>query len=266
MALSCSRAMSAGASRQLSRIGIQLYTVRSLMAKDVDGTLARLAEIGYGEVEFAGYFNRSPAQIRAVLATNRLASPSTHVQIPADDDAWSRTLDVAREVGHEWVVIAYVDESLRRTPDVWARFADRFNVLAAKAKDRGLRFAYHNHDFEFVRVGDRTGYDVLLSRTDPALVDFEMDLYWVTKAGADPLDLFSRYPHRFPLLHAKDATAAPARAMADVGSGTIEFAQMFGHAEQSGMQHVYVERDDAPDPLASARNSFRYLSALRYNT
>ncbi|MDQ2665776.1 MAG: TIM barrel protein, partial [Gemmatimonadota bacterium] len=138
----------------------------------------------------------------------------------------------------------------------------------AITRSHGLRLGYHNHDFEFMHVGDVTGLDVLLSKTDPKLVDFEMDLYWVTKGGGDPIALFKRYPHRFPLMHAKDATAAPAMAMADVGSGTINFAKIFAQAKTSGMQHVYVERDDAgdkgADPLVSATNSFRYLSRLSY--
>jgi sugar phosphate isomerase/epimerase len=251
------------ASVHLQRIGIQLYTVRNLMEKDLEGTLAKVADIGYNEVEFAGYFGRTPKQIRALLLSNRLTSPSSHIPLPANDDAWSRALDDARETGHEWAVIPWLDDTMRKADD-WPRHADRFNSLAAKARQAGLRFAYHNHDFEFMRVGDGTGLDVLLSKTDPALVDFEMDLYWVTKAGADPLDLISRYPKRFKLMHAKDATAAPERAMAPVGQGTIDFAKIFERERTSGMQHVYVEHDQAPDPIQSATTSYQYLAALKY--
>lgn len=244
--------------------GIQLYTLRTLMAKDPDGTIARVAEIGYREVEFAGYFGRTPAQVRGILSANHLTSPSTHTSLPSSDDMWARTLDQAAETGHQWVVIAWLDEPQRSSAADWPRLADRFNQLGAAAKDKGLRLAYHNHDFEFMPVGDATGLDVLLSRTDPALVDFEMDIYWVVKGAHDPLDLIKRYPHRFPLMHAKDATAAPERAMTDVGTGTIDFKTIFENAGMSGMQHVYVEHDSPPgDPLESARVSFRNLAALR---
>lgn len=248
----------------LDAVGIQLYTLRSLMEQDLERTIARVAEIGYREVEFAGYFGRTSTQIRNVLAANHLTSPSAHSPLPANDDAWSIALDQAAEVGHQWVVMPWLDPSQRNGPEIWPRLADRLNQLAAKARDRGLRFAYHNHDFEFVPFGDGTGLDVLLSRTDPSLVDFEMDLYWVVKAGADPLGLIRRYPRRFPLMHAKDATPTPARDMTEVGAGTIDFKTIFENAGLSGMQHVYVEHDSAVDPIESARVSYRYLAALRY--
>ena len=251
------------ASVHLQRIGIQLYTLRSLMEKDLEGTLAKVADIGYAEVEFAGYFGRTPQQIRAQLLANRLTSPSAHIPLPANDDAWSRALADARTVGHEWAVIPWIDVPMRSKADDWPRLADRFNQLAAKAREAGMRFAYHNHDFEFMRAGEGTGLDILLSKTDPALVDFEMDIYWVTKAGADPLDLISRYPKRFPLMHAKDATAAPERAMVDVGRGTVEFAKIFERERTSHMAHVYVEHDQPADAIQSATASYQYLAALK---
>ncbi len=254
--------------RHLPHIGIQLYTLRSLTEKDLEGTLAKVARIGYKEVEFAGYFGKTPAQVRAMLKKTGLTSPSTHTQLPKSDDEFKQVCADAKVIGHKWVVIAWLAPEERKNAEDWARHADHFNKLAAIAKSHGLKFAYHNHDFEFMRVGDVTGLDVLLSKTDPKLVDFEMDLYWVTKGGADPIALFKRYPHRFPLMHAKDATAAPALAMTDVGSGIIDFAKIFAQAKTSGMQHVYVERDDAAehgaDPLVSATTSFKYLSKLSY--
>lgn len=244
-------------------LGLQLYTVRSLMAHDVDGTLATVAEIGYREVEFAGYFGRTPAQVREALARHELAAPSTHVALPDTDDAWARTLDEARLIGHQWVVIAWLDAPMRRTPADWSRIADRFNRLADRARGMGLRFAYHNHDFEFTRVGDASLYDTLLAGTDPHLVDLELDLYWATKAGADPLALIERHPGRFPLLHLKDATAAPERRMTDVGQGTIDFGAILA-ADKAVLAHLFVEHDEPTDPLASARASYRYLSTLRF--
>jgi sugar phosphate isomerase/epimerase len=246
-------------------IGLQLYTLRALMAQDFDGTLASVAKIGYREVEFAGYFGRTPLQVRDALRRHGLAAPSTHLALPASDDAWARALDDAVAIGHAWAVIPWLDASLRRTPDDWSRFAARLDTLGARARQAGLRLAYHNHDFEFSRGPDgRPYFDQLLATTDRTQVDFEMDVYWVTKAGGDPLDYLHRYPGRFPLLHLKDATAAPERGMADVGRGTIDFARILSVAGGEGLRHAFVERDEAPDPLASARASYRYLSTLRY--
>ena len=247
--------------RTLPRIGIQLYTFRAMMEKDVEGTLAKVAGIGFKEVEFAGYFGRTPAQIRDALKANGLTSPSVHIPLPASDDAWQKALDDAKSIGHEWAVMPWLLPEQRKE---WEKLADRLNSLAAMAKKTGLRFAYHNHDFEFAKVGKGTAYDVLLARTDPKLVEFEMDLYWVVKGGADPIHLFKHHPHRFPLLHAKDATPAPERAITDVGSGTIDFAKIFSQHKLSGMKHVYVEHDSATDPIQSATNGYNYLSRLKF--
>jgi sugar phosphate isomerase/epimerase len=241
-------------------IGIQLYTLRSLLERDFDGTLARVAEIGYREVEFAGYYNRTPAQVREVLRRVGLAAPSVHIPLPATDDDWMRALDAAKIIGHEWAVVPWLDPTQRND---FGRLADRLNHLAVMTKNAGLRQAYHNHDFELAAApGGGTYLDLLLARTDPQLVSFEMDVYWVTKAGADPLALMAKYPGRFPLLHIKDATAAPERGIADVGSGTIDWRAVFKAARAQGLQHAFVEHDHPADPLASARASFTYLSSL----
>lgn len=249
------------ANAHLQRIGIQLYTLRSLTSKDLEGTLSKVAEIGYREVEFAGYFGRTPAQIRAMLLANRLTSPSVHIPMPASDDGWKKSIDEARLAGHEWAVVPWLDAAARKD---WQGTAARFNALAELAKAGGMRFAYHNHDFELAKVGNGTALDVLLANTDPKLVDYEMDIYWVVKGGADPMDLITRHPGRFPLLHVKDAGPAPDRKMADVGAGTIEFAKIFASEKASGMRHAFVEHDSPADPLATATASYKHLAALKY--
>jgi sugar phosphate isomerase/epimerase len=245
-------------------LGLQLYTVRSLMKRDFDGTLAKVAAIGYEEVEFAGYFGRTPAQVREALVRHGLRAPSTHIAFPADDAAWQRTLDEAKAIGHEWVTIAWLDEAQRSSPNDWARVADRFNHLGALAKEAGLRFAYHNHDFEFAHVAGSTLFDTLLERTDSKLVGIEMDVYWVTKGGSDPVWYLRHHPGRFPMLHLKDATPAPERRMMDVGAGTIDWAALLTVARDQGTAHAFVEHDEPADPLASIRASYSYLSRLTY--
>jgi sugar phosphate isomerase/epimerase len=248
-------------------LGLQLYTVRSIMEKDFDGTLANVAAAGYKEVEFAGYYGRTPAQVREVLKKNKLSSPSTHIPLPKDDDAWAKSIATVKEIGHEYVVIPWLDPSLRKTPDDFYRLADRLNHLSESATNAGLKFAYHNHDFELAKDpnGAGTYLDMLLSRTDPKRVGYEMDVYWVTKGGGDPIAFFKKYPGRFSLLHLKDATPAPAQDITNVGSGTIDWKKVITAGRAQGTKHAFVENDNAGnEPLPAIRTSEAYLTKLKY--
>jgi sugar phosphate isomerase/epimerase len=142
--------------------------------------------------------------------------------------------------------------------------AQRFNRVAAMARAAGVRFAFHNHNAEFRKIGDAVPLDILLKETDPALVDFQMDLYWVVNAGADPLDYLARFPGRFRMVHVKDSMGPPNHRMADVGAGTIDFKKIFAQSAKAGVEHYFVEHDDPADPLASAAASYKYLHALQY--
>jgi len=270
VALAAKRPESIIARRKLKRVGIQLYTVRNQMQKDVPGTLARIAQIGYKEVEFAGYFGHSPSDIRALLEKNKLSAPSSHVPYPTDWSAWEKTLTEAKTAGHQYVTVAWTPEELRTRPGGFKAVADDFNRAGAAAKKAGLRFAYHNHDYELKTPnGGELPLDTLFKNTDPKLVTFEMDLYWMVKGGADPIAYFKKYPGRITLVHVKDATAAPERKMADVGKGTIDFPKIFEYDEDHGshIAHAFVERDDAtdlPDPFAAIATSYAYLASMNY--
>jgi sugar phosphate isomerase/epimerase len=252
--------------RRLERVGIQLYSVRDEMKRDVAATLARLSQIGYREVEFAGYFDKSPAEIKQLLATNGLTAPSTHVPYELLKGDWAKTLDTAVAIGHEYVTIPWMDPKLRGTAAGWKAIAADFNRGAEQAKGRGLKFAYHNHDFEFKPVEGQVPYDILLAETDPALVDFEMDVYWTVNGGADPLAYFRKHPTRFTMLHIKDSAGPPDHKQVDVGAGKIDFAAVLRlDAEQrKAVKHEFVEHDQPPDPFGFAKNSYDYLSRLEY--
>lgn len=252
--------------RRLERVGIQLYSVRTEMQRDVAATLARLSEIGYREVEFAGYFGRSPAEIRQLLERNRLAAPSTHVPYETLKGDWDAALDHAVAVGHQWVTIPWLAPQQRGSVASWKSIAADFNRGAERARARGLRFAYHNHEFEFKPVEGQIPLDILLADTDPALVDFELDVYWTVNGGADPLAYFRRHPTRFPLLHIKDSAGPPDHRQVDVGQGTIDFAALLRlDAQQRGaVKHAFIEHDQPADPFTFAKNSFDYLSKLEF--
>lgn len=250
-----------GGKDRVEKVGVQLYTVREHMKTSVDTTLARLAGIGYKEVEFAGYFDKTPAQISSLLKTTGLRAPSAHISLNEIRNTWSRTLDVASEIGHEYLVCAYVDAK-ERTIDSYNRIADDFNRAAEQAKAHRIAFAYHNHDFEFDTLGNVMPYDLLLSKCDAKLVLMELDLFWINKAGRDPLVYFAKYPGRFPLVHVKDMKADG--TMVEVGAGKIPFAGYFAHAKQAGIKHYFVEHDNPVDAFASVEHSYKHLKALTF--
>jgi sugar phosphate isomerase/epimerase len=259
------RELFAGArAAHLDPVGLQLYTVRSLMSKDVDGTLATVAGVGYREVEFAGYFNKEPAVLRATLDRLKLKSPSCHVGLDAVEAGFDVTAAAAKTMGHEWLVVASVPGKFFQSVASLKELAQRFNAIGRHAKDAGLRYGYHNHNVEFKPVEGTVPLELLLSETDPALVDFEMDVYWVTQGGGDPLALIEKFPGRFKLLHAKDASGPPDQKMRDVGSGVIDWKKIFAERKKAGAEHVFVERDDAPDPIASITASYDFLHKLSF--
>lgn len=247
---------------KLKRIGMELYTVRGLTAKDLGGTLAQLAKIGYKEVEFAGYFNHPAAEIRSMLDQDGLTAPAVHVSITDIENQGDKTFADAKTIGHQWIVVASLPRGQRETADDWKQVADRFNAAGEKVKAAGFRFGFHNHNDVFKKVGEQLPIDILIRETDPSLVSYEMDVYWVVNGGGNPVELLGKYPGRFKLLHLKDSMGAPEHKMADVGSGTIDFKAVLAHAK--GVDHYFVEHDSPPDPMASAAASFNYLSHLEY--
>jgi len=246
------------------RIGVQLYTVRDAAAKDLPGTLARIAEIGYRDVEFAGYHGRTPAEIRDLLTRFNLGAPSSHIPVASLRGDWKKALDEAKTIGHEFVTIPWLGDGDTSSVDAWKRVAELFNRGGADAKAAGLRFAYHNHDFEFRRIGDVVPFDVLLAETDPALVSYEMDIYWLVKAGHDPMAYFTRYPNRFTMVQVKDSAGPPEHRMVDVGAGAIDFARVLPRAVASGVKHVFVEHDQPADAMASITASYQHLAKLAF--
>jgi sugar phosphate isomerase/epimerase len=249
------------AAGSLGPIGIQLYTVRSEMAKNVESTLATVAQIGYREVEFAGLFGHSAKDVRAMLDRHGLKAPSSHVGMPADMKGWPAMLDDALTLGQSYIITpSFPFDDL--SPDGMKRIADEFNAAGAAARKAGLQFGFHNHAQEFKSDGGRVPYDELLAACDPALVVFEIDIYWMVTGGRDPLDYLARYPHRFPMVHAKDRTADG--RMAAVGAGVIDFPKILAAFERAGLKHCFVEHDNPTDAYASARASFAYLNGLTF--
>jgi sugar phosphate isomerase/epimerase len=261
--LAVPKAIFAAASRhKIESIGLQLYTVREALEKDFEGTLARVAAIGYREVEFAGYFGHAASEVRSSLRRAGLTAPSAHIPLAAIGSGWEGVIENALAIGHRYLVVA----SANGVPDIdgYRRVAEHFNHAGEVAAKAGIRFGYHNHAFEFAPLEGKLPYDVLLEGTDPKYVCFEIDLYWITQGGQDPLGYFMRWPGRIALLHLKDAAGSQPYRMASVGAGTLDWRRILAQGSREGVQHFFVEHDDAPDPFASIEASFAYLRDLKF--
>jgi sugar phosphate isomerase/epimerase len=277
-----SRPAWAAEAHQIDRVGLQLYTVRDLMKKDFEGTIAKVAQVGYKEVEFAGYFGKSPQDVRKILDANKLTSPSEHVPYDTVEKKWPETLEAAHTLGQTFVVCPWIEVSQRKEADGWKRAAELFNHAGEEAQKAGIQFAYHNHAFEFEpsqALGGKLPYDFLLAETDPKLVKLEMDLCWITVGGHDPLEYFNRYPGRFPLVHVKDwstkgpggndyggATGAASKPghIVDPGQGEVDFKRVFAQSGKAGIQHYFVENDEPKAPFDDLKISYDYLAKLKF--
>jgi sugar phosphate isomerase/epimerase len=202
-----------------------------------------------------------------MLARTGLRAPASHIAPGLstnprsfETDAWAQTLDEANEAGHEYVVVASIPASMRADLDGWRRTAEAMTGAGERARAAGLRFAYHNHDYEFVEMEGRVPFDVFCEESDPDLVQIELDLYWIIHGGGDPIAFFNRWPGRAPLVHVKDRT--PAGDMADVGAGVIDWGEIFQHIDHAGMKHFLVEHDRPDGPFRSIEASYAYLSEM----
>ena len=266
-----------GSAASIPQIGMQLYTVRTDLEKDFAGTIAKVAAIGYKEVEFAGYFNHTPTQVKETLTASGLTAPSAHIDYATlGPDKLPAALDAAHTIGHTFLVNPWIDESIRTQPGSWKRIAETYNRAGEASAKAGIQFAYHNHNFEFAPVDGKLPYDVLLESCDAALVKMELDLCWISAAGKDPVDYFKRYPGRFPLVHVKGLSkvtpggaAMPIDqllpAIADVGTGdVIDWKRIFAHASEAGIKHYFVEHDVSKAPYQTLAASYAYLQKLQF--
>jgi sugar phosphate isomerase/epimerase len=267
----------AAGDHKIDKVGVQLYTVRDQMQADFEGTIAKVAQIGYKEVEFAGYFGRTGQQVRAMLDKNSLSAPATHVQYDELDEKFPSVIETSKTIGMDYIVCPWIPEDLRKAPDIWKQASEKFNKAGEQSKKAGIQFAYHNHWFEFLPVNGKLPYDTLLELCDKDLVKMELDLCWISLAGGDPLKYFDRYPGRFPLVHVKDMKKFPPvttggaqnfgdslKDMTEVGSGIIDWKKIFAQSEKAGIKHYIVEHDKPAHPLESIKTSYEYLSKLRW--
>jgi sugar phosphate isomerase/epimerase len=230
------------------------------MDASVPLTLEQVAKAGYTEVEFAGYFGVRPSQLRRWLDDLGLTAPAAHVSL-LDGDL-DQIFEDAAELGHQYVIQASLPLLQRRSLDTYRTVAASLSQAGEAARKHGLSVAYHNHDFEFQPVGGMVPFDVLLADTDPSLVWLEMDLYWVAKAGRDPVRYFAAHPGRFRLCHLKDMDQRG--RITEVGRGTLDFRRILAERRRAGLRHFFVEHDHPKDPMASVETSYNSLSSMSW--
>ncbi|HEX8424715.1 sugar phosphate isomerase/epimerase [Hymenobacter sp.] len=253
------------------KIGLQLYTLRDYIAKDVKGVLAKIAKAGYQEVETYGYskekgfWGLTAPEFKAALTANKLTTSSGHYEMngfvrDGNPEALNSYIEAAKACGQSYIVVPHLDEKLRASAADFKNVADKMNKAGQLCKAAGLRVAYHNHDFEYKAIGGTTLFEVLLKETDPALVDFELDLYWVVRAGLDPVKLMAANPKRFSMWHVKDMDKAKPENNTEVGAGTIDFKKIFQSTSASGLKHIFMEQENfAIDAYQSITQSAAYI-------
>lgn len=253
-------------------VGIQLYTLREVLPTDVKGVIQKVAQAGYKEVETYGYtaadgfWGLDAKAFKTLLDDNGLKAPSGHFGL--DNYIRSGNLDEikpliagAAALNMEYFTCPWLDPTLRTTLDDYKKVAARLNEAAKLCKESGLEMAYHNHDFEFLKIGDGTGYEILLAETDKSMVQFELDLYWVVRSGNDPIAMFEKNPGRFVMWHVKDMDKVDNTINTEVGNGTIDFKEIHKHASKAGLKHLIVEQENfAIDPFESIKKSFDYVN------
>ena len=287
----------------LDRLGVGLFTIPTLLEKDFAGTMKRLAAIGYKEIETfgpyswsaqiaqdrwkavsqslafkgSGYFGLTPAAVRRILDDNGLTSPSMHTDLDSLRTRLEPMAEAARVLGQRYVVLPSIPATERQSLDGYRRMVDGFNAFGAQAAKLGLRFTYHNHGYGLKPIDGVVPFEMLVERTDPAVVHLQMDLYWVTAGGADPIAYLQRYKGRYKSIHIKDM-AKPMRFtgdggdssqwialfpfITDAGRGVLDLSAILSAAKQAGVEHFFIERDQTPTPDETLRESYRYLSSL----
>jgi sugar phosphate isomerase/epimerase len=260
-------------------IGLQLYTLRNEIKNDVAPVIEKVAKIGYNSIEAFGYgggkfFGITPTEFSNIIKKNGIKTPSGHYMMmdyfmKGDDEQLKRTVADAALMGHDFFVVPFLIDSQRTSLDDYKKIAEKLSKAAVEAKSAGMKLAYHNHNFEFKDWGNgQTGFDIFAKETDPSLVSFELDMYWVSRAGLDPIQLIKDHPGRIKMWHIKDMAEKQAptfdvsgqQIFTEVGSGVINYKEIFKYKKKSGMEYFFVEQDQVKLPVyESITKSLAYI-------
>lgn len=253
-------------------VGLQLYTLRDQLPKDPKGVIAKVAAAGYKEVETfgyskqAGFWGLNIKEFSALLKEHGLTTPSGHFGldeflIQGKTDELMANIEAAAGTGMTYLVIPSVNGEALKTADSLKKIAEKMNQAAEICGKSGLKLGYHNHNFEWKPVEGTTFYDTILKETDPKLVHMEMDIFWVVRAGQNPVELFKKHPGRFALCHIKDRDKKQTDLNTEIGKGSIDFKTIMSHRQQAGLKHFIVEQENFIniDPYVSIAESAAYV-------
>jgi sugar phosphate isomerase/epimerase len=255
-------------------LGVQLYTIRDAVSKNLEGSLERLAGLGYKNLEIYGYngtfFGKTAKEFKTIVANAGLTVISSHhtsgIAVKSKGtltDGWDKAIEDLDTIGSKYMVCSYLFPN-ERTSDIYKSLPGILNKSGELTKAAGIQFAYHNHDFEFQKLEDTLAYDFLITNTSSDLVKMELDLYWISKAGYDPVQYFEKYPGRFPLWHVKDMEAGT-NGITEVGHGTINFDKIFAARKKAGLKYWFVEQDvSKKDIFESLKDSRDYVIKKNY--
>ncbi|WP_416866886.1 MAG: sugar phosphate isomerase/epimerase family protein [Imperialibacter sp.] len=252
----------------IDKFGIQLYSVRDVIPADPKGTMKQLA--GFGYKQFEGYegpqgmfWGMSHTEFKAYMDEIGVSFISSHCNV---NENFEEKCAQAAEIGMKHLIAPWIGP--QKTMDEWKVVADKFNAWGETAKKAGIRFAYHNHGYTFEALEGQMPQDFLIENTDPAVVDFQMDIFWVVTPGADPIAYFEKYPGRWVSCHIKDrekdAPAGEGDASCIVGTGSIDYAKVLSAAKASGVKYYVVEQEKYANstPMDSAKADAEYVSKL----
>jgi sugar phosphate isomerase/epimerase len=249
-------------------VGLQLYTLRQVIMKDVKGTLKAVADMGYTQAETYGYnngklFGMTVKEFGDYMKSIGMKTISGHYGIELTTNNWEKSCEDAKSLGQKYVVVPWLDKKYYSSLDELKKTCETLNKAGEVAKKYGLQFGYHNHAFELEQVEGQVMMDFMLGQLDPKLVTWEMDIYWIVRGGSDPVKYFEKYPGRFQLWHVKDMDKVNPENNADVGTGSIDFKNLFAKAEQAGLKDFFVEQESYPStPMESTKNCVNYLKTI----
>ena len=256
------KTMGSTAVNPANNFGLQLYTLRDDLPKDPKGVLKQVADFGYKQIEgYEGpmglFWGMSNTEFKRYLDDLGLTMVSSHCKY---NENFEQKAEQAGAIGMKYLICPIIEGEKDMNIEGFKKVAQTFNERGETCKKNGLRFAYHNHEYTFKTIDGQLAQDVLMQNTDPKLVDFEMDMYWVVSAGQDPISWFKKYPERFKLLHVKDRQDVPLTqrsAFTVLGTGTVDVPHILKEAKQHGVKYFIVEQDQT--------NEIPALKAIQMN-